>query len=149
LSSLAALCSCLGSQPRPASPADEGQAMGTVPVAVTTFVAMGTSLLRQLQDHEGDRVESYQELESLLQGQDGCLPSGVVNRLIAEASRDMRAAQGVRDEVKVAAGDMLLALARSHFHFVMAELQSQLKALGKEPKEPVLLSLGSMAGSYG
>ncbi|XP_054024596.1 maestro heat-like repeat-containing protein family member 2B [Dryobates pubescens] len=109
---------------------------------------MGTSLLRQLQDHEGDRVESYQELESLLQGQDGCLPSGVVNRLIAEASRDMRAAQGVRDEVKVAAGDMLLALARSHFHFVMAELQSQLKALGKEPKEPVLLSLGSMAGSY-
>ncbi|XP_054254992.1 maestro heat-like repeat-containing protein family member 2B, partial [Indicator indicator] len=137
-----------GESSRPASPEDEGQATGTVPVAITTFVAMGTSLLKQLQDHEGDRVETYWELESLLQGQEGCLPSGVVNRLMAEVSRDMQAAQGVTDEVQVAAGDVLLALARSHFHFVMAELQSQLKATGKVPKEPVLLTLGSMARSY-
>ncbi|NXX46621.1 MRO2B protein, partial [Tricholaema leucomelas] len=50
--------------------------------------------------------------------------------------------------VQVAAGDVLLALAHTHFHLVMAELQSQLKAMGKAPKEPVLLSLGSMAHSY-
>ena len=42
---------------------------------------------------QGDRVETYRELESVLQGDAGCLTSGVVNRLIAEASRDMRAAQ--------------------------------------------------------
>ena len=38
-------------------------------------------------------METYRELESVLQGGDGCLTSGVVNRLIAEASSDMRAAQ--------------------------------------------------------
>ena len=42
---------------------------------------------------QGDRVATYRELESVLQGGDGCLTSGVVNRLIAEASSDMRAAQ--------------------------------------------------------
>ena len=42
---------------------------------------------------QGDRVETYRELESLLWGDDGCLTSGVVNRLIAEALSDMRAAQ--------------------------------------------------------
>lgn len=42
---------------------------------------------------QGDRVETYRELESVLQGGDGCLTSGVVNRLIAEASGDVRADQ--------------------------------------------------------
>lgn len=42
---------------------------------------------------QGDRLETYRELEHVLQGEDGCLTSGVVNRLIAEASRDMRAAE--------------------------------------------------------
>lgn len=42
---------------------------------------------------QGDRLETYRELERILQGEDGCLTSGVVNRLIAEASRDMQAAQ--------------------------------------------------------
>ena len=42
---------------------------------------------------QGDRVEIYRELESVLQGDDGRLPGGIVNRLIAEASSDMRAAQ--------------------------------------------------------
>ncbi|KAM6234891.1 maestro heat-like repeat-containing protein family member 2B [Spheniscus humboldti] len=103
---------------------------------------------------KGDRVETYRELESVLQGGDGCLTSGVVNRLIAEASSDMRAAQpvalfqGVTDDVKTAASDVLVALARSHFHFVMSELQSHLKVMGKVPDETVLLTLGKMARSY-
>ncbi|PKK17627.1 aurora kinase C, partial [Columba livia] len=41
----------------------------------------------------GNRVDTYRELEHALQGEDGCLPGGVVNRLIAEASGDLRAAQ--------------------------------------------------------
>ncbi|KFR01342.1 Maestro heat-like repeat-containing protein family member 2A, partial [Nipponia nippon] len=50
--------------------------------------------------------------------------------------------------VKTAASDVLVALARSHFHFVMSELQSHLKAMGKVPDEIVLLTLGKMARSY-
>ncbi|KAF1619015.1 Maestro heat-like repeat-containing protein family member 2B, partial [Eudyptes chrysolophus] len=97
---------------------------------------------------QGDRVGTYRELESVLQGDDGCLTGGVVNRLIAEVSSDMRAAQGVTDDVKTAASDVLVALARSHFHFVMSELQSHLKVMGKVPDETVLLTLGKMACSY-
>ncbi|XP_072703741.1 maestro heat-like repeat-containing protein family member 2B [Ciconia boyciana] len=138
----------MGSQSRPARSEDGGKATGTVPAAVATFAAVGTSLLKRLQDHEGDRVETYRELESVLQGDNGCLTSGVVNRLIAEASSDMRAAQGVTGDVKTAASDVLVALARSHFHFVMSELQSHLKAMGKVPAEIVLLTLGKMARSY-
>ncbi|NXF55716.1 MRO2A protein, partial [Oceanites oceanicus] len=50
--------------------------------------------------------------------------------------------------VKTAASDVLVTLARSHFHFVMSELQSHLKAMGKVPDETVLLTLGKMACSY-
>ncbi|KAK2518863.1 hypothetical protein Q9233_012268 [Columba guinea] len=130
------------------SPEDRDGVTGTVPEAVDTFVAIGTSGLKQLQDHEmvwrtvglsggslgtrvkrvpslpfvvcpqGDRVDTYRELEHALQGEDGCLPGGVVNRLIAEASGDLRAAQ------------------------------SHLKVVGKVPDEAVLVTLGKMAGSY-
>ncbi|KAK4817745.1 hypothetical protein QYF61_026968 [Mycteria americana] len=99
---------------------------------------------------QGDRVETYRKLESILQGDNGCLQkSGVVNRLIAEASSDMRTAQGVTDDVKTAASDVLVALACSHFHVVMSELQSHLKVMGKVPDEVVLLTLAKMACSYG
>lgn len=57
--------------------------------------------------------------------------------------------QGVAGDVKAAASDVLVALTRCHFHFVMSELQSQLKAVGKVPEESVLLTLGKMARSYG
>ncbi|KAK2518882.1 hypothetical protein Q9233_012287 [Columba guinea] len=130
------------------SPEDRDGVTGTVPEAVDTFVAIGTSGLKQLQDHEmvwrtvglsggslgtrvkrvpslpfvvcpqGDQVDTYRELEHALQGEDGCLPGGVVNRLIAEASGDLRAAQ------------------------------SHLKVVGKVPDEAVLVTLGKMAGSY-
>ncbi|KAM6044703.1 maestro heat-like repeat-containing protein family member 2B [Theristicus caerulescens] len=143
-----ALCPCVVSRSRPARSEDGDRAPGTVPAAVATFAAVGTSLLKRLQDNEGDRVETYRELESVLQGDDGCWTSGVVNRLLAEASSDMRAAQGVTVNVKTAASDVLVALARSHFHFVMSEIQSHLKAVGKVPDEIVLLTLGKMARSY-
>ncbi|KAK2527224.1 hypothetical protein Q9966_010444 [Columba livia] len=104
--------------PRASSPEGRDGVTGTVPEAVDTFVAIGTSGLKQLQDHEGNRVDTYRELEHALQGEDGCLPGGVVNRLIAEASGDLRAAQ------------------------------SHLKVVGKVPDEAVLVTLGKMAGSY-
>ncbi|XP_071661584.1 maestro heat-like repeat-containing protein family member 2B isoform X7 [Patagioenas fasciata] len=145
---LRALCPCVCPPSRASSPEDRDRATGTVPEAVDTFVAIGTSRLKQLQDHEGERVDTYRELERALQGEDGCLPSGVVNRLITEALGDLRAAQGVMDDVKMATSDFLVALAHSHFYFVMAELQSHLKVVGKVPDEAVLVTLGKMAGSY-
>ncbi|NXK56192.1 MRO2B protein, partial [Chauna torquata] len=50
--------------------------------------------------------------------------------------------------VRMAASDVLVALARSHFSFVMAELQGQLKALGEISKEFVLITLGKLTSSY-
>ncbi|NXX95102.1 MRO2A protein, partial [Centropus bengalensis] len=97
---------------------------------------------------QGSRVDTYRELQRVLQGSQGCLPGGVVNRLVAEASGDLRAAQGVAGEVKMAAGDVLVALACSHCHFVLPELQSHLMEMGEVPEEAVLLTLDRMARSY-
>ncbi|KAK2521381.1 hypothetical protein Q9966_012998 [Columba livia] len=80
---------------RASSPEGRDGVTGTVPEAVDTFVAIGTSGLKQLQDHEGNRVDTYRELEHALQGEDGCLPGGVVNRLIAEASVLERWSKGI------------------------------------------------------
>ena len=52
LSFLPALCSCVVSQSRPARSEDRDRATGTVPAAVANFVAVGTSLLKRLQDNE-------------------------------------------------------------------------------------------------
>ncbi|NWZ60116.1 MRO2A protein, partial [Haliaeetus albicilla] len=98
---------------------------------------------------QGDRVQNYRQLESALQGGDSRLPSGLLNRLIAEASGDIRAAQGVTNNVRTAASDILVALAGSHFHFVMSELQGHLKAMGGTPEEFVFVTLGKLASSYG
>lgn len=42
---------------------------------------------------QGDRAQTYCELESVLWGDDSRLQCGVVNRLIAEVSRDLTADQ--------------------------------------------------------
>lgn len=42
---------------------------------------------------QGDRAQTYCELESVLWGDDSCLQCGVVNRLLAEVSWDLTAGQ--------------------------------------------------------
>ncbi|KAM9584757.1 uncharacterized protein ACIBXB_008205 [Morphnus guianensis] len=86
-------CLCVGLQSRPTHPGGRSRVTGSVPAAGPTVAAVVTSLLERLQDNEGDRVQTYRQLESALQGGDGRLQSGVLNRLIAEASGDIRAAQ--------------------------------------------------------
>ena len=49
----------------------------------------------------------------------------------------------------MAASDVLVALARSHFSFVIAELQAQLKAPGEISKEFVLITVGKLISTYG
>ena len=57
--------------------------------------------------------------------------------------------QGVPDSVRMAASNVLVALARTHFTLVMAELQSHLKAMGEMSKEFVLVTLSKLFTSYG
>ncbi|XP_065596924.1 maestro heat-like repeat-containing protein family member 2B [Cyrtonyx montezumae] len=104
-------------------------------------------LLQCLQDKEGDRAQVYCELDSVLCEEVSRLPCGVVNRLLAELSQDLMAAQGVADHVKRAASNVLVALAQSHFSLVMAELQGHLKAVG-ECKEFVLITLSRLFSTY-
>eukprot|EP00075_Anas_platyrhynchos_P023219 XP_027312472.1 maestro heat-like repeat-containing protein family member 2B [Anas platyrhynchos] len=116
---------------------------------LATSAAVVTSLLKKLQDREGERAETYRRLEHVLQGDDTRLRSGVVNRVLAEVSGDMKAAQGAMTEVTAAAGDVLVALARSHFEFVMSELQGHLKSMrGGACQEFVLSTLSKLASSY-
>lgn len=51
--------------------------------------------------------------------------------------------------MRTAASDILVALAGSHFHFVMSELQGHLKAMGGTSEEFVFVTLGKLASSYG
>eukprot|EP00076_Gallus_gallus_P042277 XP_025007815.1 maestro heat-like repeat-containing protein family member 2A [Gallus gallus] len=94
------------------------------------------------------RAQAYCELEHVLWEGDSRPPCGVVNRLLAEVSQDLTAAQGVPDSVRTAASNVLVALARTHFTLVMAELQGHLKAVGEMSKEFVLVTLSKLFSSY-
>ncbi|XP_068535447.1 maestro heat-like repeat-containing protein family member 2B [Anas acuta] len=149
-SSTDATCSVLsflpgvGCWPRRSRRQGRGRVPGPVPEAAPTSASVVTSLLERLQDEEGDRAQTYCELETVLWEDDSCLQCGVVNRLLAEVSWDLTADQGVTEDTKVAASDVLVALARSHFSFVLAELLAQLNAPGQISKEFVLITVGKL-----
>jgi len=145
---------------------------------------------------QGDRAQAYCELEHVLREGDSRPPCGVVNRLLAEVSQDLTAAQvrghsqrrqrepparagvlladsrglalpreGLRQspvprvtghsfsgrarQCEDGCQRCLVALARTHFSLVMAELQGHLKAVGEMSKEFVLLTLSKLFTSYG
>ncbi|XP_064367481.1 maestro heat-like repeat-containing protein family member 2A [Dromaius novaehollandiae] len=148
LRALRGLFACGGCWSRPPVREDGGRAAESVPAAVPTFAGRVASLSNRLQEEEGDRAEVYRELERVLQGDDGCVQSAVLARVIAAASRDMRAAQGVTEQVRTAASDVLVALARCHFDSVMCELQCRLRALGEISEDLVFVTLGKLASSY-
>ncbi|XP_040515215.1 maestro heat-like repeat-containing protein family member 2B isoform X2 [Gallus gallus] len=139
---LPGLFACVGCVPRGTRRRARGRVASPVPACAVTL------LLQRLQDKEGDRAQAYCELEHVLREGDSRPPCGVVNRLLAEVSQDLTAAQGVPDSVRMAASDVLVALARTHFSLVMAELQGHLKAVGEMSKEFVLLTLSKLFTSY-
>ncbi|XP_032042123.1 maestro heat-like repeat-containing protein family member 2B [Aythya fuligula] len=106
--------------------------------------AKQVQLIPMLVCSQGDRAQTYCELENVLWGDDSRLQCGVVNRLLAAVSCDLTAEQGVTEDTKMAASDVLVALARSHFSFVLAELLAQLNAPGKISKEFVLITVGKL-----
>ncbi|XP_019467987.1 maestro heat-like repeat-containing protein family member 2B [Meleagris gallopavo] len=142
LRALRGLFACVGCMPRCTRRRERSRVSSPVPTCAVTL------LLQCLQDREGDRAQAYCELESALWEDDSRPPCGVVNRLLAEVSQDLTAAQGVTSNVKTAASNVLVALARTHFTLVMAELQSHLKATGEMSKEFVLITLSKLFSTY-
>jgi len=55
----------------------------------------------------------------------------------------------VTGNVRMAASNALVALARTHFSLVMAELQGHLKATGEMSKEFVRITLSKLFSCYG
>ncbi|XP_040513257.1 maestro heat-like repeat-containing protein family member 2B [Gallus gallus] len=142
LRALRGLFACVGCVPGGTRRRARGRVASPVPACAVTL------LLQRLQDSEGDRAQAYCELEHVLQEGDSRPPCGVLNRLLAEVSQDLTAAQGVLDSVRMAASNVLVALARTHFTLVMAELQGHLKAVGEMSKEFVLVTLSKLFTSY-
>ncbi|XP_031412448.1 maestro heat-like repeat-containing protein family member 2B [Meleagris gallopavo] len=142
LRALRGLFACVGCVPRRTRRRESGRVESPVPVCAVNL------LLQRLQDQEGDRAQAYCELEHVLREDDSCPPCGVVNRLLAEVSQDLTAAQGVMDSVRTAASNVLVALARTHFSLVMAELQGHLKATREMSKEFVLITLSKLFSIY-
>ncbi|XP_021254270.1 maestro heat-like repeat-containing protein family member 2A [Numida meleagris] len=142
LRALRGLFACVGCMPRRTRRGSRGRAASAVPACPVTL------LLQRLQDREGDRAQAYCELESALWEEDSRPPCGVANRLLAEVSQDLTAAQGAMDNVRTAASNVLVALARSHFSLVMAELQGHLKAVAEMSKEFALVTLSKLFSSY-
>eukprot|EP00076_Gallus_gallus_P036662 XP_025002200.1 maestro heat-like repeat-containing protein family member 2B [Gallus gallus] len=142
LRALRGLFACVGCTPRCRRCRERGRAASPVPTCAVTL------LLQRLQDQEGDRAQAYCELEHVLWEDDSRPPCGVVNRLLTEVSQDLTAAQGVTGNVRMAASNALVALARTHFSLVMAELQGHLKATGEMSKEFVLITLSKLFSCY-
>ncbi|XP_019469946.1 maestro heat-like repeat-containing protein family member 2A [Meleagris gallopavo] len=142
LRGLRGLFACVGCVPRCTRRRGRGRVASPVPTCAVTL------LQQRLQDHEGDRAQAYCELERVLWEDDSRPPCGVVNRLLAEVSQDLTATQGVSDTVRMAASNVLVALARMHFSLVMAELQGHLKAMGKISKDFVLITLSKLFSNY-
>ncbi|XP_021247695.1 maestro heat-like repeat-containing protein family member 2B, partial [Numida meleagris] len=142
LRALRGLFACVGCMPRRTRRGSRGRVASSAPACPVTF------LLQRLQDREGDRAQAYCELESALWEEDSRPPCGVANRLLAEVSQDLTAAQGATDNVRMAASNVLVALARSHFSLVMAELQGHLKAVAEMSKEFALVTLSKLFSSY-
>ncbi|XP_021247683.1 maestro heat-like repeat-containing protein family member 2B [Numida meleagris] len=142
LRALRGLFACVGCMPRRTRRGSRGRVASSAPACPVTL------LLQRLQDREGDRAQAYCELESALWEEDSRPPCGVANRLLAEVSQDLTAAQGATDNVRTAASNVLVALARSHFSLVMAELQGHLKAVAEMSKQFALVTLSKLFSSY-
>ncbi|XP_062430974.1 maestro heat-like repeat-containing protein family member 2B [Rhea pennata] len=138
----------VGARSGPARGENGGSVVGAVPAAITTFAAVVISLLDQLEDAQGGRAEAYRQLESVLWGDESDLQSSVAGRAIALAAQDLRVAQDTTAAVRMAASDVLVALARWHLHDVVSVLQGHLQALEEMSVELVLHTLHNLAIRY-
>ncbi|CAM4691842.1 unnamed protein product [Caretta caretta] len=88
-------------------------------IAETKLAIVLTVLLEKLQKDEQNRVDIYCVLEKVLQQDTQGLERRLLKKIITLASNHMRETQEARNELKVAASNTLVTLARCYFSDVM------------------------------
>ncbi|CAM5124806.1 unnamed protein product, partial [Natator depressus] len=103
-----------------------------------------TVLLEKLQKDEQNRVDIYCVLEKVLQQDTQGLERRLLEKIITLASNHMTETQEARNELKVAASNTLVTLARCYFNDVMYELMYRLEL----PEEFIFITLGNLSSAY-
>ncbi|CAM5125073.1 unnamed protein product [Natator depressus] len=103
-----------------------------------------TVLLEKLQKDEQNRVDIYCVLEKVLQQDTQGLERRLLEKIITLASNHMTETQEARNELKVAASNTLVTLARCYFDDVMFELMYRLEL----PEEFIFITLGNLSSAY-
>ncbi|XP_075772887.1 maestro heat-like repeat-containing protein family member 2B [Pelodiscus sinensis] len=122
-------------------------ALEIVKIAETKLAVVVTVLLEKLQQDEKNRVDIYCILEKVLQQDAQVLERRLLSKIITLASNHMRETQEATNELKVAASNTLVALARCYFNEVMYELQCHLKPL-KLSDVFTLITLDNLSSAY-
>ncbi|CAM4690425.1 unnamed protein product [Caretta caretta] len=113
-------------------------------IAETKLAIVLTVLLEKLQKDEQNRIDIYYVLEKLLQQDTQGLERRLLKKIITLASNHMTETQEARNEVKVAASNTLVTLARCYFSDVMLELVYHLEL----PEEFIFMTLGNLSSAY-
>ncbi|CAM4324989.1 unnamed protein product, partial [Lepidochelys kempii] len=90
------------------------------------------------------RVDIYCALEKVLQQDTQGLERRLLEKIITLASNHMRETQEATNELKVAASNTLVTLARCCFNDVMCELLYRLEL----PEEFIFITLGNLSSAY-
>ncbi|CAM4546312.1 unnamed protein product [Caretta caretta] len=113
-------------------------------IAETKLAIVLTVLLEKLQKDEQSRVDIYCALEKVLQQDTQGLERRLLEKIITLASNHMRDTQEATNELKVAASNTLVTLARCYFNDVMCELLYRLEL----PEEFIFITLGNLSSAY-
>ncbi|CAM4544722.1 unnamed protein product [Caretta caretta] len=113
-------------------------------IAKTKLAIILTVLLEKLQKDEQSRVDIYCALEKVLQQDTQGLERRLLEKIITLASNHMRETQEATNELKVAASNTLVTLARCYFNDVMCELLYCLEL----PEEFIFITLGNLSSAY-
>ncbi|CAM4679607.1 unnamed protein product [Caretta caretta] len=113
-------------------------------IAETKLTIVLTVLLEKLQKDEQNRIDIYCVLEKVLQQDTQGLERRLLKKIITLASNHMTETQEARNELKVAASNTLVTLARCYFSDVMLELVYRLEL----PEEFIFITLGNLSSAY-
>ncbi|CAM4604304.1 unnamed protein product [Lepidochelys kempii] len=114
-------------------------------IAETKLAIVLTVLLEKLQKDEQNRIDIYCVLEKVLQQDTQGLERRLLKKIITLASNHMtEKTQEARNELKVAASNTLVTLARCYFSDVMLELVYHLEL----PEEFIFITLGNLSSAY-
>ncbi|CAM4607909.1 unnamed protein product [Lepidochelys kempii] len=114
-------------------------------IAETKLAIVLTVLLEKLQKDEQNRIDIYCVLEKVLQQDTQGLERQLLKKIITLASNHMTdKTQEARNELKVAASNTLVTLARCYFSDVMLELVYHLEL----PEEFIFITLGNLSSAY-